>query len=107
MNIGKKIRLSRLFTNSRSLIVPVDDSLINGPEDGLYDIEKTIKIIIGESPNGILCFKGILKNYQDLLVKTPIILNLTGSTTRTNHTREQCSLGSGRKRRLKPVKDRE
>jgi DhnA family fructose-bisphosphate aldolase class Ia len=88
MITGKYIRLSRIFNNGRTVIVPIDDSLISGPENGLFRIEETIQHIINGKPNGLICFKGLLKNNFKLLEGIPIILNITASTTHSYHTRK-------------------
>ncbi|MCF8275046.1 MAG: hypothetical protein K9I95_14570 [Flavobacteriaceae bacterium] len=88
MITGKKIRLNRIFNNGKTVIVPIDDSLISGPENGLFKIEETIQRIILGKPNGIICFKGTLKNNYHILEGTSIILNLTASTSRSTHTRK-------------------
>ena len=40
--------MNRLLNNGKMLVVPVDDSLIFGPYEGLYDIEHTIAEIEGK-----------------------------------------------------------
>lgn len=69
-------------------MVPVDDSLIFGPFDGLYDIDKTLeKISIGK-PNAILGFRSDLEKIFQQNSSLPFILNATASTTKGIHTRK-------------------
>jgi DhnA family fructose-bisphosphate aldolase class Ia len=88
MSIGKIRRIHKFFDNKKSLIVPVDDSLINGPKEGLLDIDNTIRSITKAKPNGLLCFKGTLIRHHKELLDTPVILNLTASTTLSRHTQK-------------------
>lgn len=88
MITGKFIRLSRIFNNGRTVIVPIDDSLISGPENGLFRIDRTIQHIIKGKPDGIICYKGLLKDNFKSLEGTSIILNITASTNRSSHTRK-------------------
>lgn len=80
---GKNRRLGRLFFNNRMLVVPIDDSLIFGPYNGLYAISKTISEIELSKPTAILGFKGSLSQVQSNDMQ--LILNLTASTTIGNH----------------------
>jgi len=89
-NLGKAFRLERLFDRNtrRTMIVPIDDSLIFGPSEGLSDMRKKIGQIVNASPNGILAFMGTFKNNADLVSDIGKIINLTASTTRSQHTRK-------------------
>lgn len=84
-DIGKRRRLYRLFSGKdRCIIVPVDDSLITGPKEGLFDLKKKIAQIEAASPNAILAFSGSANTINDLSL--PVILNITASTTMGQHT---------------------
>ncbi len=84
---GKKKRLERIITNGRMLIVPVDDSLIFGPFEGLANLSDTINSIVDTKPSAILGYKG---SYSLLLgtsngVQLPFIINVTASTIMGRH----------------------
>jgi DhnA family fructose-bisphosphate aldolase class Ia len=84
--LGKTRRMNRLFTNGRTVIVPVDDSLIFGPFGGLQDINTTISKIINSKPNALLGFKGA---YSAIITSDiPFILNVTASTVLSEHTKK-------------------
>ncbi len=87
---GKPRRLSRIFDHDtgRTIIVPIDDSLIAGPEDGLLNLHAKVSDIASGLPNAVLGFPGHFEQYGDLLRKTAWIFNLTASTTRSCHTRK-------------------
>lgn len=55
--LGKKRRLARLFQDKKTVIVPVDDSLIFGPKEGLFEIDTTIEKIVKSKPNALLGFQ--------------------------------------------------
>ena len=80
---GKKRRMQRILNNGKTLIVPVDDSLIAGPYKGLYDLRKTITDIEEAIPSAILGFKGGLSLVNSESI--PLILNITASTIRGTH----------------------
>lgn len=81
--LGKAKRMSKLFTNNKTLIVPVDDSLIFGPFGGLQKLESTVSCIAEREPTAILGYKGIYSRGN--LLKIPFILNITASTTMGKH----------------------
>lgn len=87
---GKAKRLSRLLdgTSKRTVIVPIDDSLIFGPYDGLADLSLKIKQMAEAKPNGILAFAGVFREFSETLSGIGAIINLTASTVRSMHTRK-------------------
>ena len=84
--IGKERRLSRIMDrDTKTVIVPIDNSLISGPFAGLHKIEDKVNQIITASPNAILAHVGVFKND----VKNSAIgriINLSASTTNNNQT---------------------
>lgn len=84
---GKKRRLERIITNGRMLVVPVDDSLIFGPVDGLGNLTDTIGSIVDGRPSAILGYKGSYSLLSETLngFQIPFILNITASTTTGKH----------------------
>lgn len=84
-NIGKIRRLQHIFSyNGKCLIVPIDDSLISGPQKGLSSLDSKIAQIASAKPSAVLTYLGS----ASLLKKSgvPLILNLTASTIQSNHT---------------------
>ena len=84
---GKKKRLDRIIMNGRMLVVPVDDSLIFGPFDGLDSLSNTINSIVDAKPSAILGYKGSYSLLLETLkgVQLPFIINVTASTTTGKH----------------------
>lgn len=89
-NVGKERRLSRIFDREtgRTVIVPIDDSLIFGPTSGLANLGKKIEEIMSGAPNAILTFKGTARNFSGLLSNVATVVNLSASTKRSDHTRK-------------------
>ncbi len=83
---GKKKRLNRIIKNGRTLIVPVDDSLIFGPFDGLYAIDYTLNTILKMEPSAILGYKASYALLEDSQI--PFVLNVTASTTMGDHVKK-------------------
>src|ERR1017187_7451719 len=88
--VGKSRRLRRLFSpvSGRTLVVPVDDSLIFGPAAGLEQAADKIRKILLETPDAILAFAGVFRSLPVVLSTTPGIVNVTASTIRSQHTRK-------------------
>lgn len=90
MGAGKARRLRRIFHGSppRTVIVPVDDSLIAGPNGGLRDMRRLLESIDAAGPDAVLGFPRQLDTYAEVLKRRDVSLvgNLTASTTRSNHT---------------------
>lgn len=86
--LGKQRRLNRLFTNDKTLVVPVDDSLIFGPKEGLFDLDRTLQEILSTHPNAILGFKRDLELVNEHSINTSFIYNLTASTVLNAHTKK-------------------
>lgn len=87
-DIGKQCRMGRIFCNNKTVIVPVDDSLISGPKEGLFDLSNTLKSIASESPNAIMGFKGTMESITKNNIKVPFIYNITASTMMNSSTRK-------------------
>jgi DhnA family fructose-bisphosphate aldolase class Ia len=90
MNNGKSVRLSRILnkTTGKTVIIPVDNALLSGPEGGLRNIETKLGQIIDGKADAILGFYGLFARHAELLRSVPCIMNLTASTTRQTHTRK-------------------
>ena len=85
---GKERRLSRIVErDGKTVIVPIDDSLIFGPFAGLHKIADKINQIISANPNAILAHSGVFKND---ICNNEIgrIINLSASTTNNKHTQK-------------------
>ena len=89
-NIGKLIRLSRMFNqkSNRIVITPLDDALLAGPEGGLRDAKRKINQILTGGADAIMGFKGLFERHYKEMQNVSGILNLTASTTRNKHTRK-------------------
>lgn len=87
---GKYLRFGALFNSARHplIVCPIDDLLIFGPKNGLEHPFSKIKKILDGKPDAMLTFPGTLARFSDLFEGTKVILNLTGSTHRSKHTKK-------------------
>jgi len=88
--VGKIRRLSRIINpkTNKTVIVPIDDSLIFGPFGGLSDLPGKLEQIANGQPDAMLAFPGVFREFSGLLKGTSSIVNLTASTVRSLHTRK-------------------
>lgn len=85
---GKTRRLSRIFnSDGKTIIVPVDDSLIFGPFDGLYRMKDKIKSIVDGGPDAILAYQGVFRNDVEIN-SIGRIINISASTVNSKHTKK-------------------
>lgn len=89
-SIGKHIRLSRIFgtRNRRAVIIPMDDGLIDGAENGLRNPIKKVEEIVKGKPNALLGFKGLFKQVYTVIDNMPLIMNITASSNLCSHTKK-------------------
>lgn len=67
---------------------PVDDALIAGPEGLLRNPRDLFVPDVVSRLDAVLGFEGTLSRCRDLLVHTPLVVNLTASTLTGDHTRK-------------------
>ena len=87
-HVGKTRRLATLFSpeTGKTIILPLDDSLIFGPKAGLERVRHKLPNLLHDPPNALLAFLGLFRANNDLLSQVPAIVNLTASTALSYHT---------------------
>lgn len=86
IDVGKTIRLNRFVKEGKMFLVPVDDSFISGPEGGLSNMRSLLSCINNSEATGIMLTYGSYIRNFDVVQSKPCILNVSGSTMRSNHT---------------------
>lgn len=85
MNIGKALRLRSLFrySDSHTVLVPMDHGITLGPIRGITDIEQTIRVLSKLPVDGIILHKGIITSCHEAIIKSnlSLIMHLSASTT--------------------------
>ncbi|MFC7074290.1 2-amino-3,7-dideoxy-D-threo-hept-6-ulosonate synthase [Halovenus rubra] len=81
MNTGVQARLTRISTDERYLIVPMDHGLTLGAVGGLADIESTIAAVTEGGADAVLTQKGIAPRVHGNKNGKGYIAHLNGSTT--------------------------
>ncbi|MEM2133309.1 MAG: 2-amino-3,7-dideoxy-D-threo-hept-6-ulosonate synthase [Candidatus Freyarchaeota archaeon] len=76
---GKELRLRRIMENNRSVIIPMDHGVTNGPIKGLENIRGMVELVSKGGATAVLLHKGIIKQLE----KAPncgLIMHISGST---------------------------
>jgi fructose-bisphosphate aldolase/2-amino-3,7-dideoxy-D-threo-hept-6-ulosonate synthase len=81
MTAGKSVRLSRIGTGGRFLVVPMDHGITLGAVKGLKDIESTIDAVTRGGADSILTQKGIAPRVHGNNNDAGYIVHLNGSTS--------------------------
>jgi DhnA family fructose-bisphosphate aldolase class Ia len=81
--------MARIFARTPVIIVPLDDGLISGPLGGLADVGGLLRPELLVNIDAILGFRGLLCALECQLRTTPFIINVSGSTTRSQHTKKR------------------
>lgn len=66
--------------------MPVDDSLISGPVGGLANPMGLLSPELVGLLDAVLLFPGLARHAKEVLINTPLVENLTASTTGRDHT---------------------
>jgi class I fructose-bisphosphate aldolase/fructose-bisphosphate aldolase/2-amino-3,7-dideoxy-D-threo-hept-6-ulosonate synthase len=86
---GKTLRWSRFLDRQtgRSLIVPLDHGLTNGPIEGLQSLRRVATWIDDPAINGIIAHKGTVERlvHAGALGRSGVMLHLNGMTTLAEH----------------------
>jgi fructose-bisphosphate aldolase/2-amino-3,7-dideoxy-D-threo-hept-6-ulosonate synthase len=90
LSLGKGIRLRTLFDEGRglSVLTPLDDSLLVGPEQGLRNIGLLLREVAAGGATAVMGFRGLYERHPDPSIKLSRVLNLSASTVRGLHTRK-------------------
>ncbi len=84
MNVGKKIRIKRIFNrkSGKTVIVPMDHGVTMGPIEGLQDMDTTVNMVIKGGANAAIVHKGIVTSTNRTEdTDIGLIIHLSASTS--------------------------
>lgn len=88
--LGEYLRFPELFDESRKIVVaPIDDALIFGPKNGLEDSNTAFREMVQGGADAVLGFPGVFERNPACAAITRRIINVTGSTVCSHHTRKK------------------
>jgi DhnA family fructose-bisphosphate aldolase class Ia len=82
MNIGKQLRLKRVWKHKRAVIIPFDHGQYGGVPAGLEDPRKLVQRIAATKADAVLITPGVLQSVHADLGGLGVILRLDGAFTK-------------------------
>ncbi len=82
--VGKAIRMERIIdrNSGRTVIIPMDHGVTQGPIEGLRDMKTTIDKVVNGGANAIVLHKGLVRSgHRGRGKDVGLIIHLSGSTT--------------------------
>ncbi|MGI0148947.1 MAG: 2-amino-3,7-dideoxy-D-threo-hept-6-ulosonate synthase [Thermoplasmata archaeon] len=79
---GKEIRLRRLFSGGKALVIAMDHGVSSGPIAGLEDVRKAVANVAKGGATGVVLHKGVIRFAKDYFdEKLSLIVHLSASTS--------------------------
>jgi len=94
MNLGKEMRMRRIFKKGKSIVVPVDHSLYSEPSGYLKNLPALIKLIADSKADAILITPGMLRYVSEAVGNLGIVLRIGETHTRMGHHLERTGVAS-------------
>jgi len=77
LNVGKTLRLSRIFRDGKTLIVAMDHGLESGPVKGLERVRETVSSVLVDGVNAVMTSFGVSRAVADIIAgKTALITTI-------------------------------
>ena len=95
MNLGKEMRLRRIFKKGKTIIVPVDHSMYTEPPPPLKDLTGIVKMSAQSKADAILISPGMLRYVADVVGDLGLILRIGETCTRMSRHIERTRIASG------------
>jgi DhnA family fructose-bisphosphate aldolase class Ia len=92
METGKALRLRRLFSRGRSVIVPIDHALFSEPDGPIEDLRPLVETIAATSADGILITPAMLRYVRDVIGQLATVVRIDGTHTRLGSHLERIDL---------------
>ena len=79
MDIGKRLRLRRVFLEGKALILPIDHPLYDGPQPGLEDPARLLALARDNGATAVLATAGALRAALDEVGELGVVMRLDGT----------------------------
>jgi len=101
METGKALRLRRIFSKDRTVIIPIDHALYSGPIKGIENLERLVSIISQTPVDAILITPAMLMRVRDVIGNLATVVRIDGTHTRLGSHLERIDLITSVERALK------
>ncbi|NQS90602.1 fructose-bisphosphate aldolase [Patescibacteria group bacterium] len=92
METGKALRLRRIFSRGKAVIIPIDHALYSGPMGGIEDLEKLVSIISKTPVDAILVTPAMLTRVKNVIGNLATVVRIDGTHTRLGSHLERIHL---------------
>lgn len=94
MNLGKEMRMRRIFKKGKTIIVPIDHGLYTEPPQPLKDLKELVRLTADSKANAILITPGMLRYVSDAVGNLGIILRIGETLTRLGKHLEKTKIAT-------------
>lgn len=75
-------RLKRIFQeDGNAFVVACDHGMINGPMEGIMDMEETLRAVVQGGADGIMATYGTVRRYPEIMAATGLVLRIDGAAS--------------------------
>jgi len=92
METGKTLRLRRIFSKGKAVIIPIDHALYSGPVEGIEDLKKLVSVISETPVDAILITPAMLTRVKDVIGNLATVIRIDGTHTRLGSHLEKINL---------------
>lgn len=92
METGKALRLRRIFSKDKAVIIPIDHALYSEPIEGIEDLEKLVNTISQTPADAILITSAMLTRVKDVVGNLATVVRIDGTHTRLGSHLERIDL---------------
>lgn len=92
MQVGKKLRMRRIFRHGRAVVVPMDHGLVFGPVPSLEEPASLVRRMAAAGADAILVSPGLLEHVADEVGDMAVMLRLDGTVSRLGKHLERTEL---------------
>lgn len=92
METGKALRLRRIFSKDKTVIIPIDHALYSEPTEGIEDLERLVSIISKTPADAILITPAMLMRVKNVIGSLATVVRIDGTHTRLGAHLEKIDL---------------
>lgn len=92
METGKVLRLRRVFSKDKAVVIPIDHALYSEPVEGIENLEKLVSIISQTPADAILITPAMLTRVKNVIGSLATVVRIDGTHTRLGSHLERIDL---------------
>ena len=92
METGKVLRLRRIFSKDKAVVIPIDHALYSGPVKGIENLERLVSMISQTPADAILITPGMLSRVKNVIGNLATVVRIDGTHTKLGSHLERIDL---------------